>query len=135
MLYAAATAQPFVFALYYALSYATDPAGTTRALGTDGVVDILGMGGIALVSALLAVFVARRSRAAWALVWTLGALSAVLLVVVDLQLLGLLVDPGAPSAAGLDLFAIGYLHILVGAYVTSAALLVPASSRSYLRGT
>jgi hypothetical protein len=135
LLYGAATAQPVVFALYYAHSFATDPAGASRELGDDGVIDVLGVGGIALVSALLAVFITRRSRAARALLWTLGAVSTALLVAMDLGLLGLLVDPGAPSLTGLDLFAFGYLLIVLGTYVTSAAMLLPAASRAYFRRT
>jgi hypothetical protein len=135
LLYGAATGQPVVFALYYAVTYATDPAEASQAIRDDGVVDVLGMGGLALVSALLAVFITRRSRVARALLWTFGALSAALLAATDLGLLGLLVDPGAPSLTGLDLFAFGYLLIVLGTYVISAAMLLPASSRAYFRRT
>src|SRR5262245_6503343 len=135
LLYAAAATQPVVFALYYGVRYATAPAGTSRAFGDDVVIDVLVLGGIALVSALLGVFVARRSRVAQALVVTLGALSTLLLVAMGLALLGLLVDPSAPPLTGLDLLGLGYLLVVVVAYIGCAALLLPTSSRGYFRRT
>ncbi|MBX6724005.1 MAG: hypothetical protein IRY92_12365, partial [Dactylosporangium sp.] len=133
LLYTAATAQPVVFAIYYGIRFATDPADTTRELGDEGFVDVLGFGGLALAAALLGLFVARGGRVARALVWAAGAVSAVLLLLLGVGFLGLLLDPQAAPLQGFEFLYLGYLYTVLVATTVAAAVLLPTSARVYFK--
>jgi hypothetical protein len=134
LLYTAAAVQPVVFVAYYGIRYATDPHAATRDFGQEGYIDVLGLGAIALVSALLGVFIARRSRVARGLVWALGGASAGVLGLMCVGTLLASLDPDQPAlAGGFQLLFFGYVTFICLAYLVGAGLLLAASARSYFR--
>lgn len=133
LLYTAATAQPVLFGIYYGIRFATDPTDTTQELGDEGFVDVLVFGGLALTAALLGLFVVRGSRVARALVWVAGAVSVALLLLLDAGFLGLLLDPQAAPLQGFEFLYLGYFYTVLVAATAAAAVLLPASARTYFR--
>ncbi len=133
LLYVAATTQPVVFAIYYGIQFASDAAAASQELGNEGFIDVLGLGGIALGSALLGIFVGRGSRVARALVWSLGVVSVLLFLLLGVGILRLLVDPQGVSFGGLDYLFFGYLYLVLAAYMSGAGVLLPPAARAYFR--
>jgi len=100
----------------------------------EGYIDVLGLGAIALVSALLGLYVARGTRAARAMGWILAVLSAATLV---LMCTGSFLASQAPERdeilGPLPLLFFGYVAIVCISYIAAGASLLPASVRSYFR--
>jgi hypothetical protein len=132
VLFVAASTHPLVVAVYYAIRFATTPQAAAAELGGEGVIDLLVFGGIAFLSALLGVFVTRRSRVALWSVRVLGTVSALLL---GLLLLAAALSTLAPETnlTGFDLMFLGYLTFVLAAYAVAAVLLVTAGARAFFR--
>ncbi len=134
LLYAAAAVQPVVFVLYYGIRYAVDPVTVGREFADEGYIDILGLGAIALVSALLGLNIARGSRTARALVWILAFASGAVLFFMCAATLLASLAPDQPELGGaFALLFFGYVALVCTAYVVGGCLLVPAPVRAYFR--
>jgi hypothetical protein len=134
LLYAVAAAQPIVFAFYYGIRYGINPGSTAREFGQEGYIDVLGLGAIALVSALLGVFIARGSRVARRLVLSGSVASAGALVLTCVGTV--LASPAAdqPSVAGMfELLFFGYVAFVGLAYLVSGGLLLPEPAKAHFR--
>jgi len=133
LLFLGASAHPFAMALYYAILFATAPGTAANELSREGVIDVLVFGGVAFLTALLGVFVARGRRFALWSAWVLGALSlatfCLMVVAWTLTMLG----PEASALGGLELFFLGYLSFALVAYTIGAGLLLTARSRAFFR--
>jgi hypothetical protein len=94
---------------------------------------VLVFGGIAFLSALLGVFVARGSRVALWSVWVLGTLSMLLFCALAGTAVFTALGPEADHLRGLELLYLGYLGFVLVAYAVGAFLLVTAGSRAFFR--
>jgi hypothetical protein len=134
LLYAAAVVQPVVFVIYYGVRYAVDPVTVGRDFSDEGYIDILGLGGIALVAALLGLFIARGSRPARVLVWTLAfASGAFLFLICAATVLATLAPDQSELGGASQLLFFGYVALVGTAFVVGGCLLVPASARAHFR--
>jgi hypothetical protein len=134
LLYAAAVVQPVVFVLYYGIRYAVDPVTVGHDFGDEGYIDVLGLGAIALVSALLGLNIARGSRTARVLVWMLAfASGAFLILLCAATLLASLAPDQSELGGAFQLLFFGYVALVCATYVVGGCLLVPASARAHFR--
>jgi hypothetical protein len=133
VLFAAAAIHPFVVVLYYVIRLAIEPGKAAAELSNEGIVDVLVFGGIAFLTALVGVFVARASRVALWCVWVLGALSIVTMCLLGLGFAGATLGPEAYRPSGFEWLFLGYFSFALLAYMVGALLLIPARSRAFFR--
>jgi hypothetical protein len=133
VLFAAAAIHPFVVVLYYVIRLATAPGTAAEELSNEGIVDVLVFGGIAFLTALVGVFVARASRVALRCVWVLGALSVVTMCLLGLGFAGATLGPEAYRPSGFEWLFLSYFSFALLAYMVGASLLIPARSRAFFR--
>jgi hypothetical protein len=133
VLFAAAAIHPFVVVLYYVIRLAVEPGKAAAELSNEGIVDVLVFGGIAFLTALVGVFVARGSRVALWCVWVLGGLSVVSLCLMGLGFAGASLGPEAYRPSGFEWMFLGYFSFALLAYMVGAILLIPGRSRAFFR--
>jgi hypothetical protein len=135
LLFVAAATHPRMVVVYYTIRFATAPTEAAVELSDEGVVEVLVFGGVAFLTALLGVYVARSSRVAVWCVWVVGALALVLLRVTAAASGLTALTVGRPSVFALDALdalIFGYVVFVLLAYVTAAAMLATARSRTSL---
>jgi hypothetical protein len=133
VLFAAAAIHPFVVVLYYVIRLATAPDTAAEELRNEGIIDVLVFGGVAFLTALVGVFVARASRVALRSVWVLGALSVAGLCLLGLGFTGAALGPDEYRPSGFEWLFLAYFTFGLIAYAVAAVLLVQARSRAYFR--
>jgi hypothetical protein len=134
LLYLAAALQPVVFLLYYGISYVMDPEAATQDFENAAVADFLGLGAIALFSALLGIFVARGSRVAAWIVWVVALFAVPLCGLVSLGSLlqtYALTDGETAIAGEIAALIIGYFSLVTIAYLIGSILLLTGKARAF----
>jgi len=133
LLFIAAATHPLMVVVYYTIRFATTPTEAAAELSDEGVVDVLVFGGVAFLTALLGVYVARSNRVAFWCVWVVGALALVLLCVAAAAnvLTALAVGlPGVLTLDALEALIVGYVVFVLFVYVAAAVLLATSPSPS-----
>jgi hypothetical protein len=133
VLFAAAASHPLVVVTYYVIRLATAPAVAAEELGREGLLDVLVFGGIAFVTALAGVFVARGSRVALWSVRVLGIVSVGTVGLLSLGFAAAVVGPEEDRLSGFEWLFIGYFSLALVAVAVAALLLVSARSRAFFR--
>jgi hypothetical protein len=133
VLFIAAAAHPFAVVLYYVIRLVTAPSSAAAELGNEGVIDVLVFGGVAFLTALLGVFVTRRSRVALWLARVLGAGSVVLLGALALGVALNALGPEETRLRGLELLFLGYFSFVLVMYAVAAIPLFSTGARAYFR--
>jgi hypothetical protein len=132
LLYLAATLQPVVFALYYGITYLIDAESAVADFQDAAVEDFLGLGAIALLSALLGIFVARGSRVAAWLVWVLTFLTVPFCGLVTAGSVLQAVQPtGEPVSGAVTALVIGYFTLVTITYLVGSILLLTGKARAF----
>ena len=135
LLFIAAAAHPFAVILYYLIRLVSAPSSAAAELGNEGYLDVLVFGGVAFLTALLGVFVTRRSRVALWLVRMVGALSVVILGALALGVAVNALGPEENRLGGLELLFLGYFSFVLVMYAVAAIPLFSAAARAYFRRT
>jgi hypothetical protein len=132
LLYLAATLQPVVFALYYGITYLIDAESAVADFQEAAVEDFLGLGAIALLSALLGIFVARGSRVAAWLVWVLTFLTVPFCGLVTAGSVLQAVQPtDEPVSGAVTALVIGYFTLVTITYLVGSILLLTGKARAF----
>jgi len=132
LLYLAATLQPVVFALYYGITYLIDAESAVADFQDAAVEDFLGLGAIALLSALLGIFVARGSRVAAWLVWVLTFLTVPFCGLVTAGSVLQAVQPtDEPVSGAVTALVIGYFTLVTITYLVGSILLLTGKARAF----
>ena len=132
LLYLAATLQPVVFALYYGITYLIDAESAVADFQDAAVEDFLGLGAIALLSALLGIFVARGSRVAAWLVWVLTFLAVPFCGLVTAGSVLQAVQPAdEPISGAVAALIIGYFTLVTITYLVGSILLLTGKARAF----
>ena len=133
LLYLAASLQPVVFALYYAISYGIDAEAARNDFESAALTDLIGLGAIGLFSALLGIFVARGSRVA---AWTVWAVALLAVPMCGIVSVGLLLQTFAPEEGtaidgAIAVLIIGYFSLVTVTFVVGAILLLTGRARDF----